>query len=217
MSKGILLIGGGGHCRSVLDSLCNSGIYDRIGVIAKDEVDHRELEDDGIISGYLAGIDEDLTALFSDGWTDAFITLGSIGDPTGRKRIYTLLKQIGFRIPAVMDRSAVVSARSRIGPGVFVGKNAVINIGSVIGKCVIINTGAIIEHDCDIGDFVHISPGAVLCGQATIGNGSHIGAGSVVRQGIRIGMNVLVGAGSVVVKDLSDDITAYGNPCRVGG
>lgn len=211
----ILLIGGGGHCHSVLDALLGSSIYKNIGVVAKNEENLRELEDDSIIADYLVGIDSDLQRLFSDGWNAAFVTLGSIGNPIGRKKIYDLLKKNGFYIPKIIDKTAAVSDKSEIGSGVYIGKNSVVNIGSEIGDCAIINSGAIVEHDCVIGSFVHISPGTVICGQTIIGDETHVGAGSVVRQGINIGSNVLIGAGSVVVKDIPDNVKAYGNPCRV--
>lgn len=211
----ILLIGGGGHCHSVLDSLCSIDAYDQIGIVARDLENLKELQEDSLVSNYLVGVDEDLPKLHKDGWTHAFITLGSIGNPYVRKKIYVMIKQIGFIVPTVVDASAVVSKKATIGEGVFIGKNAVVNIGSSIGNSCIINTGSIVEHDCNIGDFVHISPGTVICGQVTVGNDSHVGAGSVVKQGIVIGENALIGAGSVVVKDIPGNVKAYGNPCRV--
>ncbi|MCR4895644.1 MAG: acetyltransferase [Lachnospiraceae bacterium] len=215
MSKNILLIGGGGHCHSVLDTLLRSDSYEKIGVIAKDADNYRELEADSIVSNYLVGIDADLSVLFSEHWGSAFITLGSIGDPSGRKHIGSVIQEIGFSIPTIIDPSAIVSEQANLGVGVFVGKNAIVNIGCRIGSHSIINTGAIIEHDCRINDFVHISPGSLLCGSVSIGEETHIGAGSVIRQCIRIGKNSLIGAGSVVVTDIPDHVTAYGNPCKV--
>jgi acetyltransferase-like isoleucine patch superfamily enzyme len=47
-----------------------------------------------------------------------------------------------------------------------------------------------------------------------VGDYTHIGAGSVVKQQTAIGANTLIGMGSVVLKNISDNVTAYGNPCR---
>lgn len=215
MSKKILLIGGGGHCHSVLDSICSGYLYDAIGVVAKDEANYEELRHDDIISPYLVGIDADLPGFFMNGWRDAFVTLGSIGNPIGRKKIYSTLVDMGFIIPVIKDKSAVISGFSLIYEGSFVGKNSMINAGCKIGCCSIINTGSIIEHDCFIGDFVHISSGAVLCGEVRVGCDSHVGARTVVRQQIVIGSNSLIGMGSVVVRDIPDNVKAYGNPCKV--
>ena len=206
-SKRILLIGGGGHCRSVLDSVLSLGLYDEVGIVDREAV--------RIPGASVVGSDQDLGALFQKGWTDAFITLGSVGNTALRRRIYSAIREIGFHIPTIADKTAAIAGGVRMDDGCFIGKNAVINAGASLGCCAIINTGAIVEHDCAVGDFSHISPGAVLCGQVRIGHDTHIGAGTVVRQLISVGNNVLIGAGSVVVKDIPDGKTAYGNPCRI--
>lgn len=211
----ILLIGGGGHCHSVLDSVLSSEEYDEIGIVAKDNDNYIELTKDILIARFLKGVDADLPALFSQGWKNAFITLGSIGNPSGRIRICNDLERHGFEIPVIVDKAAAVSGFAELCSGAFVGKNAIVNAGSYIDKCSIVNSGAIVEHDCIIGAFSHISPGAIVCGNVMIGANSHIGAGTVVRQGIKIGENVLIGVGSVVVKDIPDNVKAFGNPCRV--
>lgn len=215
MENKLLLIGGGGHCHSVIDSVLSAGLYTEIGVVAKDQDNYNELKDDVLLAPYLVGTDESLRKLYESGWNFAFITLGSVGNTKGRRALYKTILELGFEIPIIIDPSAIVSTKATVEKGVFIGKRAVINAGSKVGSCAIINTGTIIEHDCIIGDFVHISPGATLCGQVSIGDDSHIGAGSVVRQCINIGSNSLVGAGSVVVKNVPDNVKAYGNPCRV--
>lgn len=215
MEKKLLLIGGGGHCHSVLDSVLATNEYNQIGVVAKDQDNYNDLLEDSFVVTYLVGTDKDIPRLYDEGWREAFITLGSVGSTKGRRSLFSVIEKIGFVMPIVVDPSAIVSDKAEIAAGVFIGKRAVINAGSKIGAGAIINTGSIIEHDCIIGDFAHVSPGAVLCGQVTVGEDSHIGAGSVVRQGINIGTEALIGAGSVVVKNIPDNAKAYGNPCRV--
>ena len=207
MKKRLLLIGGGGHCRSVLDSVLAANVYDGIGIVDPDGTPCLGIP--------VVGRDEDLPRLYSEGWTDAVITVGSVGDTGLRRRLYATVKAIGFSLPAVVDPTAAVGKDAALGEGTFVGKQAVINAGARTGVCAIVNTGAILEHDCRIGDFSHVSTGAVLCGQVMVGNDAHIGAGSTVRQSIRIGDGALVGIGSTVVKDVPGGVKAYGNPCRV--
>ena len=206
--KKILLLGGGGHCRSVLDCLMSSARYDSIGIVDYDNTTCA-------LGVEVVGTDEDLPRLLREGWTDAFVTVGSIGSTELRRRLFSLVLELGFVLPIIADPSAIIARGAVLGQGTFVGKRAVVNTGCRIGAGAIINTGAILEHDCTLGDFVHVSPGAVLCGQVTVGNDSHIGAASVVRQGISIGKGALIGAGSVVVKKIPDHAKAYGNPCRV--
>ena len=207
MNKKLLLIGGGGHCRSVLSSVLSLNKYEEIGI-----VDYADTSVSGVP---VVGQDEDLPALKKAGWTDAFITVGSIGNIDLRHRLYQMVVDNGFTVPTIIDTTAIIAQDTKVAAGCYIGKGVILNTGSRIGKCAIINTGAIVEHDCLIGEFVHISPGTVLCGQVCVGNHSHIGAGSVVRQQIEIGKDVLVGAGSVVVCNIPDRVKAFGNPCRV--
>ena len=207
MKKKLLLIGGGGHCRSVLDCVLSSNEYDEIGII--------DNSDCSCLGIQVIGKDEDIPRLIESGWNNVFITVGSVGNTSIRRKLYKMLNDQEIKIPVIADPTAVIAKGTVIGRGTFIGKRAVINTNSNIGECAIINTGAIIEHDCIIGDFTHISPGTVICGGVKIGSDSHVGAGSVVRQLITIGNCSLIGAGSVVVKDIEDNKKAYGNPCRV--
>lgn len=195
--NGIVLIGGGGHCASVLDSLKSNNIYDQIEIADLPVSIGKEIS--GIEIKYT---DDDLQSLYDSGIENAFITLGSLTDTCIRRKLYEKAKDIGFKFPNVIDKTAVVSGSSLLGTGIFVGKNAVINANSEIGDNVIINTGAVIEHDSHIGDFSHVAVGAVVCGSVTIGTDTFIGANSTVIQNITIGNNCVVGAGCTVRHNL---------------
>lgn len=209
MSKNILLIGGGGHCKSVIDSLLELNEFSKIGIIdIKENIGKKVLEVPVI------GCDNDLVDLFTDGYKYAFVTKGSIGNPKLRIKLFNLINEVGFEIPIIIDSSAVVSRHAKMESGIFIGKNAVINAGCKIHKGVIINTGAIIEHDCLVGAFAHIAPGSVLSGEVQVGENTHIGANCVIKQQLRIGSNSIIGMGSVVLKDIEDNIIAHGNPCK---
>lgn len=208
MENRLLLIGGGGHCRSILDVLLHLNIYTKIGIVDCDKTITYEKVS-------VVGVDDELPKLYSEGWENAFISLGSVGPTDKRSRMFSILKQIGFNIPNVVDPSAIIADNVVIKEGVFVGKGVVINTGVMIDDGVIINTSAVVEHDCKVGRFAHISIAAILCGQVCVGANTHVGANSVVKQSTVIGKNSLIGIGSVVVRDIPDNVTAYGNPCKV--
>lgn len=104
-----------------------------------------------------------------------------------------------------------------------------------IGKSGFINYGLIVLDiaPVTIGDHVLIAPNVQLCAAShpillseriqpfacgepiTIGDCVWIGAGSIVLGGVTIGNNSVIGAGSVVTKDISDNVIAVGNPCKV--
>lgn len=208
-NKKILLVGGGGHCKSVLDSLLELHQFSEIAII-----DRKENIGNHVLGIPIIGCDEDLPRLYKEGYEHAFVTVGSIGDPSLRIKLFHQLNEIQFEIPNIIDPSAIVSRYVNMETGIFVGKNVVINAGATIKQGAIMNTSATIEHDCVIEEFSHIAPGAVLCGAVQIGACTHIGANSVIKQQVKIGSDTLIGMGSVVLQDIGDHIIAYGNPCK---
>lgn len=206
IKKKLLLIGGGGHCHSIIDSVIRQNEYDDIGIIDSTNCSYGEIS--------VIGTDDDIPKLIKDGWNTVFISVGSIGNTKIRRRLYDLIKKENVDIATIIDPSAVIANDIKICKGVFIGKRAIINVNVIIRECAIINSGAIIEHDCNIGAFSHISPGAVLCGSVNIGSDTHIGAGTVIRQEISIGEKTIIGAGSVVVSDIPNNTVAFGNPCK---
>ena len=209
MSKKLLLVGGGGHCKSVLDSVLASSDYSDIGII-----DNEENVGKNIFNIPIIGTDKDLERLYNNGYKYAFISIGSIGNPDLRIKLFHRLVDSGYIIPNVIDPSSTVSHYAKLAAGIFIGKKVVINSGVNIHKGVIINTASVIEHDCIIDEFAHIAPGAILCGNIHVGKRAHIGAGCSIRQQIIIGSDTIIGLGSVVLNNIEDNVIAYGNPCK---
>lgn len=207
--KDILLIGGGGHCKSVIDTLISSTDYNIIGILdTPDKVGEK------IHSVEVIGVDDDLQKYYDSGINYAFITLGSIGDTHLRVELYNKARAIGFDFPVIIDFSAVVSPTIHINNGSYIGKGAILNSDVSIGECCIINSGAIIEHDCKISSFCHIAPGTTMSGNVSLGKHTHIGTNSTIIQNITIGSHTIIGAGSVVISDFGSYKKAYGNPCK---
>ncbi len=209
-SRNLVLIGGGGHCKSVLDVAQSMGKFNEI--VITDPIIDAETE----ILGYkVVGTDEELPGLRSEGFDYAFITVGSIESTALRRKLVEKAEKLGYKFATIIAPSAIVSEHASIGDGSFVGKNAVVNADAIVGSHCIINTGSIVEHESKVGDFTHVSVGSILCGNTEIGEDSLLGAGSIVIQGVKIGSHSIVGAGSVVLKDIQSNVRAYGSPCRV--
>lgn len=201
----LILVGGGGHCKSVLDAAERMNCFDEIVI-----TDPRLEKGSYFLGHKVAGTDDELPFLFKTGYKEAFVTVGSIKTTVIRRKITERLKEIGFKLPEIIDPSAVVSEHAKIGEGTFVGKNAVINADAKVGRMAIINSGAIIEHECKIGEFSHVSVGAILCGNVTVEDDVFIGAGSRLMQGITIGGKTVVGLGSTVIRDVEKDSVCVG-------
>ncbi|MFA5240441.1 MAG: acetyltransferase [Phycisphaerae bacterium] len=209
MKRKILLIGAGGHCKVILDLLAQAGNYGVAGII-----DLRERLGSKVLGAPVIGTDADLPRFFKSGIKYCFISVGSIGNPCLRIKLYNSAKKSGFLFPNLISADAKVSSQVSLGEGNYIAPGVIVNAGTQIGNNCIFNTGVIIEHDCRIGDFVHLSPGSILSGGVNIGEGSHIGSGSVIIQNIQIGERTVIGAGSVVTKNIRKGMVAYGNPCK---
>ena len=203
--RGLVLVGGGGHCKSVLDTVLQLGLYDKVVI-----TDDRNPPGTRIMGCEVAGRDDILGGLYQDGIRHAFITVGSIKNTEPRRRLYARVRAMGFAFPNIVDASAVVSPSVRLGQGIFIGKNAVVNSCAKIEDMAIINTAAVVEHECVIGAFAHVAVGAVICGNVRIGDNTFVGAGATVIQGICIGENSVIGAGSLVLRDVGSQRVIYG-------
>lgn len=194
--KKIVIVGGGGHAKVVIDAIRRSGEFDICGII-----DNNLKPGDSVLGIEVIGGNDMLAAVFKEGTRNAFLGVGSIGNCEIRKRIASGLTRIGFKFPAIIHPKAVVADDVEVGAGTFVAAGAVVNPGARIGRNVIINTSASVDHDCVIGDFVHIAPGAVLSGGVKVGEETHIGIGANVIQYVNIAKRSFIKAGALVRDD----------------
>lgn len=209
MKNWLAIVGGGGHCKSVLDSAIRMNCFDRIVI-----TDPNISIGTKIMGFEVVGSDDVLIELKNAGFDMAFITTGSIKSTELRRKLAKEIISIGFVVPNIIDPSAQVSKFVNIQHGIFIGKNAVVNSEAKLGNYSIINTSSIIEHECSIGDYSHIAVGGIICGNVYVGSDSFVGAGTTVIQGVHIGKNVIIGAGSTVISDIPDDCVAVGTPAK---
>ncbi len=204
MKKPLILIGGGGHCKSVLEVAESAG-YRILGVLDMPEEVGKE-----ILSTKVIGTDDDIPSLVDK--ADFVITVGFIKDPSIRIKLYNRVKEAGGRLAMIISSTAYVSKYATIGEGTVVMHHAFVNAGANVGNNVIINTFANIEHDAIIGDQCHISTGTMVNGDCKVGKNCFIGSQSVLANGITIGDDIIVGAGSLVRKSIGIKGIYSGNP-----
>lgn len=209
MQDEIILIGGGGHAKSLLGAMLRAGLSVS-GIVEADA----GMVGLNVLGIPVIGTDADLPKIKSDKDPGAIVALGSTGDNSQREKVFVQLKELGFEFPVFVAASAVVSAEVELASGTVVLEGAVVNAASRVGENCIINTGAIIEHDCTVGDHVHVCPGATISGGCIIGDGAFIGAGATVIQGITIGAGAMVAAGAVVIRDVPEGKMVAGSPAR---
>lgn len=198
-----ILIGGGGHCRSIIDVLETAKI-EIAGVVHSDDADLKD------VFGYPAlGHFSDIPML-SKKYNTAVMAIGQIKTAIARIKIFNILNACGFSLPNIISPRAYVSKYAKIGSGTIVMHSSTVNSNSEIKNNCIINTCSLIEHDCIISSHCHIAVGAIICGGVEIFDGSFIGAGSIVKNGVKVGYNAVIGCGSVVCHDVHDNAVVFG-------
>lgn len=202
--KNLILIGGGGHCKSVIDVAESAG-YNILGILDMPEEVGKPVLDYTVI-----GTDDDIPQ-YADK-AEFIITVGFIKNPSIRLRIYDKVKQAGGKLATIVASTAHVSRYATLGEGTVVMHQAVVNAGAKIGENCIINTFCNIEHDAVIGAQCHISTGTMVNGDCKVGERVFIGSQSALANGITVGEDIIVGAGSVVRKSISEKGVYAGNP-----
>ncbi len=202
--KQLVLIGGGGHCKSVLDAAESAG-FNILGVL-----DIPENVGKDILTTKVIGTDDDIPVYVDK--ADFVITVGFIKKPAVRIKLYNKVKNAGGRLATIIASTAYVSKYAEIGEGTVVLHQAFVNAGAKVGKNVILNTATNIEHDAIIGDHCHISTGTMVNGECKVGERCFIGSQSVLANCISVGDDIIVGAGSFVRKSIFEKGIYSGNP-----
>ena len=204
----IILLGGGGHAKVLIDLINTSGQFEISGIL------DTQLEiGTKVLNVPVLGDDDLLSGLYSKGIKNVCIAIGSVKDNVRRRILFDKVKQMGLLVPYLLHPQAIIVSKNvHFSEGVQIMAGVNVQTDSLFKENTIINTGAIIEHDCSIGSHVHICPGAVISGGCTVGDGAFIGAGATIMQEINIGKCVTVAAGAVVVKDVPDRSMVKGVP-----
>lgn len=195
--KEIIIIGAGGHSRSVLALLENQK-YQVIGI-----VDSNAKAGEAIFG---VAVTKDLADL-------SLPLVLAIGCNAARKESFFKYHTQIFK-KTIAHSSAQLEKYVTVGEANLVLANAYLNNAVKIGNNNLINTGAILEHDVEIGSHNHIAVKAVLLGRAKIGDECFIGAGAIIKDGVKLGSNITIGANSFVNRDIHEPGTYIGSPAR---
>ena len=157
--KDLILVGGGGHCESVIDVAESAG-YHILGILDMPEFLGKE-----VFSYKVIGSDDDIPSFASI--AQFVVTVGAIKNPKTRIKLFDRIKSAGGTLATIVASTAYVSKYAQLGEGTVVMHKAFVNAGSKIGANTIINTLANIEHDCVVGNHCHVS---TVCVRFTLHN-----------------------------------------------
>jgi sugar O-acyltransferase (sialic acid O-acetyltransferase NeuD family) len=193
----LIVFGGGGHGKSVIELVQAMSAYRVVGV-----VDDQLAQGGDVLGVPVLGGADVLEEWFSRGIRLAVNGVGGIGNVSVRLKIFDLLSRAGFHFPAlvhpsaVVERSAVIEAGAQVFAQCYVGSAARIGFGSVL------NTGVIVSHDCVLGEVVNLSPGATLAGNVRVQKHAQIGMRATVNLQITVGEGAMLGNGCTVKADV---------------
>lgn len=202
----LILIGGGGHCKSVIEAAESSGR------IIKGILDIPAAVGTKILGYDVIGTDDDIPMFIQE--CEFVVTLGNIKDPRKRIQLHDLVEKHRGKLATIIASTAQISKHASIGDGTVILHHATVNAGSKIGKGCIINTASNVEHDVEIGEYTHVSTGAMINGDARIGRATFIGSGSAVANGVTIKEHSVIGMGTAVCSDITESGTYVGVPAK---
>lgn len=194
----LTLIGGGGHCRSILQMI--PSVIDVKG--------YTDLQPRPEMTIDYLGQDDDATGE----WLHIAVALGTNDSLQARRRLIDNLTP-GHKFLSVIARTATLVDPTEIGAGSAIMHGVIIN-GARIGRHCIVNSGAIIEHDVELGENCFIGPGATICGGVKVGSDVIVGANASVRNGVKICSGATIGMGAAVVSDITEPGVYVGVPAR---
>jgi len=202
----VILVGGGGHSKVVLNILRRD--YPSLQIVGYVDREKRNLDIE-----YL-GKEETLESSKWKGFK-LVMGIGQVDIGKEREKLINYFLSLGYEFLTVISKNSIIASSSQVGEGSVVLDKVVINVDSFIGRFCILNTGCIVEHDCFVGDFVHLAPGVILSGGVRIGRNSFVGAGAIVKHYVSICDEVVIGAGGVVVRDITEKGVYVGIPAKL--
>ncbi|MBW2040300.1 MAG: acetyltransferase [Deltaproteobacteria bacterium] len=202
----VLIYGASGHGKVIIDIIEKEGKHKIAGLIDDNpQMQGKDFCGYPVIGGFEV-LKEDVH--------HSYRLILAVGDNRSRKRLWEMVKPLGYGLIRAVHPSAQIGQDVFIGSGTVIMANVAINPGARIGENVIVNTGATVDHDCIIGDYAHISPGTHLAGNVRVGELTHIGIGAIVISNVKIGKGSIIGAGTVVIEDIPNDVKAVGIPAK---
>ena len=178
MSNKLLIIGAGGHGRSVAEAVLAANQFEIVGFVD----DHWSAD---IFRFPVLGVTADL-ALLSDTASHVIVAIGNNGL---RQQLCQQVLSFGFQLATIIHPKAIVSPSAVIDSGVTIMAGAIVGTEAKLGVGVIVNCGAVVDHHAKVEDFGHLGVNACMAGGSVLGTGAWMQAGSSLGYGVTIAAN----------------------------
>ncbi len=205
----VVIFGGSGHAKVIVDIIESNNNFELIGFIDK------LMPQETIILNYRVLGDEALLPKLMNKFKFNKGVIG-IGDNFVRSKVVDVVKKIApdFQFINCFHHSAKLSNHCKFGVGNVVMPGVSINASTIISDHCILNTNSSLDHDCRMESFSSLAPNSAVGGNCSIGQFSYVGIGSSILHGVSIEDNCIVGGSSFLNKDAISDSTYYGIPAK---
>jgi len=200
--ESVVMIGAGGHGKSVLNILWQMGLDVEVVIDGSPEKCGKDLLGIPIVSYESSQAKEK--------GRKAVI---AIGDNATRKSVAELFSHLEW-VEAISPL-ATVYRHAKVGKGSVIFPGTIIGADAVVGEHAIVGAHSGIAHDSYIGDFTHVAAGVMVGGGAQVMEGAFLTIGSNVIPGVKIGSWAMLGAGATAMRDIPDQAKAYAPPAKV--
>jgi sugar O-acyltransferase (sialic acid O-acetyltransferase NeuD family) len=173
----LLIIGAGGHGRSVAEAFLQRDDYVLAGFL-DDAAEPGQCVWDWPVLGTTAALSA------CSNWADAVFV--AIGSNKLREALHARVRAQGLRLATMIHPAAAVSPRATVDEGAAIMAGAVVGTGARLGEGVIVNSGAVVDHDCTVEPFAHLGVNAGMAGSSVLGRRALMPAGSMLAHGVRI-------------------------------
>lgn len=188
----LLVVGAGGHGRSVAEAAELSGQFVVVGF----------LDDAFPTDEYLLGLPL-LGSVASMAQHLAFVdqAIVAIGNNAVREKLMLQLNSAGFKWATVVHPRAIVSPSSMLGAGSAVMAGSIVGTEARLGVGAIVNCGAVVDHHAAVEDYGHLGVNASMAGGTLLGRGAWMQAGAALGYGVAVPSGVTLAPGEAVDSD----------------
>ncbi len=173
----LLVVGAGGHGRSVVEAAELSGQFEVMGFL-----DDSLPVGDRVVGVIVLG--PVVSMAHHRAGTDHAIV--AIGNNTVREKLSQQLAAVGFICETVVHPRAIVSPSAVLGACSAVMAGAIVGTEARLGMGSIVNCGAVVDHHAIVEDFAHLGVNASMTGSTVLGRGAWMQAGAALGYGVRV-------------------------------
>lgn len=175
----LLIVGAGGHGRSVAEAAKLSSHFDVVGFL-DDSLPVDDATSMGLpVLGPFASLSK-----HRDAANQAIV---AIGNNAVRENLMHQLSAADWIFATVVHPQAIVAPSALLGAGSAVMAGAIVGTEARLGVGSIVNCGAVVDHHAVIEDYGHLGVNASMAGGTLLGRGAWMQAGAALGYGVKVG------------------------------